>query len=187
MCEEKHLFKDMRILRKNKSTEQLKRKNIKAKISLGRESTTLRLTEIWDKGSFICKPWCDFRQLREWERRCQLRFPHIISGFSLRYSFPEEVMIILFSIVFPSFVFPTRSIPPQLCYSTVSSTRSCLHKKHSFQTNHMITQRVSTMHLMEVNLTSSVPLLKSFKVLYLNDFFKRSEWSQSAKERGLVY
>lgn len=53
MCEEKHLFKDMRILRKKKSIEQLKRKNIKAKISLGRESTTLRLTEILDKASFI--------------------------------------------------------------------------------------------------------------------------------------
>lgn len=115
-------------------------------------------------------------------------FHEVFHCSRITHGFPEEVKIILFSTVLPSLVFPTRSIPPQLCYRTIFSTLSCLHKKHySFQTNHMITQKSKYDAFNESNLTSSVPLLKSFKVLYLNDFFKRSEWNQSAKERGFVY
>lgn len=32
-----------------------------------------------------------------------------------------------------------------------------------------------------------IPLLKPFKVIYLNEFFKGSEWSQTAKERSFDY
>lgn len=52
MYEEQHLFIDMRTLKKEKHRATQKEK-YEGKITLGRESTTLRLTEILDKASFI--------------------------------------------------------------------------------------------------------------------------------------